>query len=204
MGFEAWAYNEKEKKKKELEEKEEAEFQQKQVEHQKMKEYIQTETETEENLHKLHDLVDEGLLTKEQAEHIAEWEQLSEEDVKEIFEKIDEMEDLKDVDKYLPAELRITKEDYSKAMTDDIFRVQTMTKLDTALTVIWQQIVPDSSAGVNLFSGFLSVLDKNLIILQENTIDVKDNLNEIHEKKYPKPKLSLWTTFLNFIKELFK
>lgn len=204
MGFEAWAYNEKEKKKKELEEKEEAEFQQKQVEHQKMKEYIQTETETEENLHKLHDLVDEGLLTKEQAEHIAEWEQLSEEDVKEIFEKIDEMEDLKDVDKYLPAELRITKEDYSKAMIDDIFRVQTMTKLDTALTVIWQQIVPDSSAGVNLFSGFLSVLDKNLIILQENTIDVKDNLNEIHEKKYPKPKLSLWTTFLNFIKELFK
>lgn len=204
MGFEAWAYNEKEKKKKELEEKEEAEFQQKQVEHQKMKEYIQTETETEENLHKLHDLVDEGLLTKQQAEHIAEWEQLSEEDVKEIFEKIDEMEDLKDVDKYLPAELRITKQDYSKAMTDDIFRVQTMTKLDTALTVIWQQIVPDSSAWVNLFSGFLSVLDKNLVILQENTIDVKDNLNEIHEKKYPKPKLSLWTTFLNFIKELFK
>jgi hypothetical protein len=62
------------------------------------------------------------------------------------------MEDLKDVDKYLPAELRITKEDYSKAMTDDIFRVQTMTKLDTALTIIGQQIVPDSSAGVNLFS----------------------------------------------------
>jgi hypothetical protein len=46
------------------------------------------------------------------------------------------MEDLKDVDKYLPVELRITKEDYSKAMTDDIFRVQTLTKLNTALTVI--------------------------------------------------------------------
>ena len=204
MGLEAWAYKEKEKKKKELEEKEEAEFQQKQVEHQKMKEYIQTETETEENLHKLHDLVDGGLLTKEQAEHIADWEELTQDDVQEIFEKIDEMEDLKDVDKYLPAELRITKEDYSKAMTDDIFRVQTMTKLDTALTVIWQQIVPDSSAWVNLFSWFLSILDKNLITLQENTIDVKDNLNEIHEKKFPKPQLSLWSSFLNFIKELFK
>ena len=33
---------------------------------------VETETETEENLHKLHDLVDEGLLTKQQAEHIAE------------------------------------------------------------------------------------------------------------------------------------
>jgi hypothetical protein len=89
-------------------------------------------------------------------------------------------------------------------MTDDIFRVQTITKLNTALTVIWQQIVPDSSAWVNLFSWFLSVLDKNLVLLQENTIDVKDNLNEIHEKKFPKPKLSLWSSFLNFIKELFK
>jgi len=204
MGFEAWAYNEKEKKKKELEEKEVAEFQQKQVEHQKMKEYIETETQTEENLHKLHDLVDEWVLTKQQAEHIADWEELTQDDVQEIFEKIDQMEDLKDVDKYLPAELRITKEDYSKAMTDDIFRVQTITKLNTALTVIWQQIVPDSSAWVNLFSWFLSVLDKNLVLLQENTIDVKDNLNEIHEKKFPKPKLSLWSSFLNFIKELFK
>lgn len=204
MGFEAWAYNEKEKKKKELEEKEQEEFQKKQIEHQKMKEYIQTETETEENLHKLHDLVDEWLLTKEQAEHIAEWEQLSQEDVQEIFDKIDEMEDLKDVDKYLPAELRITKEDYSKAMTDDIFRVQTLTKLDTALTVIGQQVVPDASSWVNLFSWFLTILDKNLVILQENTIDVKDNLTEIHEKKFPKQQLSLWTQFLNFIKELFK
>jgi hypothetical protein len=89
-------------------------------------------------------------------------------------------------------------------MTDDIFRVQTLTKLDTALTVIWQQVVPDASSGVNLFSWFLSVLDKNLVILQENTIDVKDNLTEIHEKKFSEPHLSLWTQFVNFIKDLFK
>ena len=204
MGFEAWAYNEQEKKKKELDEKENSEFQQKQVEHKKMKEYIETETETEENLHKLHDLVEEGVLTKEQAEHIADGEELTQDDVQEIFDKIDEMEDLKDVDKYLPTELRITKDDYSKAMTDDIFRVQTLTKLDTVLTIIWQQIVPDSSAWVNLFSWLLTMLDKNLVLLQENTIDVKQNLNEIHDKKFPKPKLSLWTTFVNFIRELFK
>ena len=204
MGFEVWAYNEQEKKKKELKDKEKADFQKKQVEHQKMKEYIDTETQTEENLHQLHDLVEEGVLTKEQAEHIADWEELTQDDIQEIFEKIDQMENLKDVDKYLPAELRITKDDYSKAMTDDIFRIQTITKLDTALTIIWQQIIPDSSSGVNLFSGFLSILDKNLILLQENTIDVKVNLKEIHEKKFPKPKLSLWSNFINFIQELFK
>jgi superfamily I DNA/RNA helicase len=48
------------------------------------------------------------------------------------------------------------------------------------------------------------MLDKNLVLLQENTIDVKQNLNEIHDKKFPKPKLSLWSTFINFIRELFK
>jgi polyhydroxyalkanoate synthesis regulator phasin len=101
-----------------------------------MKEYIETETETEENLHKLHDLVEEGVLTKEQAEHIADGEELTQDDVREIFDKIDEMEELKDVDKYLPAKLRITKDDYYRAMTDDIFRVQTLIKLDTALTII--------------------------------------------------------------------
>ncbi len=204
MGFEAWAYNEQEKKKKKIDEKEKSEFQQKQVEHKKMKEYIETETETEENLHKLHDLVEEGVLTKEQAEHIADGEELTQDDVREIFDKIDEMEELKDVDKYLPAKLRITKDDYYRAMTDDIFRVQTLIKLDTALTIIWQQIVPDSSAWVNLFSWLLTMLDKNLVLLQENTIDVKQNLNEIHDKKFPKPKLSLWSTFINFIRELFK
>ena len=206
MNFEAWAYNEQEKKKKELKEKEKekADFLQKQVEHKKMKEYIDTETKTEENLHQLQDLVEGWVITQEQAEHITDWEELTQDDIQEIFDKIDAMEDLKDIDKYLPAELRITKEDYSKAMTDDIFRVQILTKLDTALTIIGQQIVPDSSGGVNLFSGFLSILDKNLILLQENTIDVKVNLNEIHEQKFPKPKLSLWSSFVNLMKEIFK
>jgi polyhydroxyalkanoate synthesis regulator phasin len=101
-----------------------------------MKEYIETETETEENLHKLHDLVEEGVLTKEQAEHIADGEELTQDDVREIFDKIDEMEELKDVDKYLPAKISFTKDDYYRAMTDDIFRVQTLIKLDTALTII--------------------------------------------------------------------
>jgi len=31
---------------------------------------------------------------------------------------------------------------------------------------------------LNLFSGFLTILDKNLKIVQENTIDIKDNLKE--------------------------
>jgi hypothetical protein len=113
------------------------------------------------------------------------------------------MDEIKDVDKYLPFNLRISKDDYHKAIHDDIFRVQTITKLNTALTVLARQISPDSSTGINLFSGFLTVLDKNLVVLQENTIDVKDNLSEIHDKKFPQPKLTWWEGLKTFIKELF-
>jgi hypothetical protein len=37
---------------------------------------------------------------------------------------------------------------------------------------------------LNLFSGFLTILDKNLKIVQENTIDIKENLKKIDEKKF--------------------
>jgi len=41
--------------------------------------------------------------------------------------------------------MRITSSDYKKALTDDIFRVQIITKIDTALTMLSNQAVPDSS-----------------------------------------------------------
>ncbi len=55
------------------------------------------------------------------------------------------MEEIKNIDNYIPKELRITREDYSKALSDDIFRVQTITKLDSALTIIANKINPDSA-----------------------------------------------------------
>jgi len=133
---------------------------------------------------KLKELIESGIITKDIAEKVVNNQDIDEDIIKEIFEKIDKMEEIKDIDKYIPNELRISKEDYSKSLTDDIFRVQTLTKLDTALTLIANKINPDSAMGLNLFSGFLTVLDKNLILVQENTIDVKDNLKEIDEKKF--------------------
>ncbi|MBT3726845.1 hypothetical protein HOG21_03975 [bacterium] len=116
------------------------------------------------------------------------------------------MDEIKDIDNYLPVELRISKDDYSKSLTDDIFRVQTITKLNSALTLIAQKINPDTAMGLNLFSGFLTVLDKNLILVQENTIDVKYSLEEVHEKKFPKKEdtRNLWEKIIDFLKEAFK
>jgi len=124
------------------------------------------------------------VITKETAEKIIDKEDIGDDTVKEIFEKIDKMEDIKDIDNYLPQELRISKKDYSRALIDDIFRVQIITKLDSALALLANKITPDSSTGLNLFSGYLTVLDKNLVIVQENTIDIKDSLEEVDENKF--------------------
>jgi hypothetical protein len=91
-------------------------------------------------------------------------------------------------------------------LNDDIFRVQLLTKLDSSLTLLANKINPDSAMWLNLFSWFLTVLDKNLIIVQENTIDIKENLKEVDEKKYWKKedKRSLWQKIKDFLKNLIK
>jgi hypothetical protein len=59
---------------------------------------------------------------------------------------------------------------------------------------------------LNLFSGFLTILDKNLIIVQENTIDIKNNLKKIDEKKFWKKEdnRSLLEKIIDFFKEITK
>lgn len=206
MWIEKSYLNDDERKKAELSEKEVKDNQKKILEHQKVKEKIRTEVQAEEDLMNLKDLVEKWVISQDTAEQITDWMDLDEETIQEIFDKIDEIEEIKDVDQYIPEDLRITKEDYSKALQDDIFRLQTITKLDSALVILANKITPDSAMWINLFSWFLTVLDKNLIKVQENTIDVKDSLKEIDEKKHGKKEdnRSLWQKIIDFIKEVSK
>lgn len=198
-------FNENEKKKKELKEEEIVNEQKKQLEFKKTKEKISVEIEIEDEIYHLKELVEKWVISKDTVDKVIEWKDISEDEIKEIFEKIDEIEELKDVDKYLPENLRITKEDYLKAVNNDIFRVQIITKIDSALTLLSNQANPDSAMWLNLFSGFLAVLDKNLIKIQENTIDVKDSLKSIDEKKWLyKDNRTIWQKFLDFLREVFK
>jgi inorganic pyrophosphatase len=61
-----------------------------------------------------------------------------------IFQKIDEIENIENIDEYLPKEYRITKEEYKNALSNDIFRVQIITKINVALSIIYNQIKPES------------------------------------------------------------
>lgn len=204
MNFEAWKFSENEKKlKKNQEKKEIKEFLDKQKTHEVTKKQIETQMLTEDKLEELRLLVEKWLLTQKQAEQIATNHELNNSDIQEIFEKITEIEDIQDIDSYLPKELRVTVTEYQKAMFDDIFRIQTLTKIKTALTVLWSQSGITNQAGINLFSWFLSVLDKNLVLIQEHNIDMKNNLEDIENKKNPKEKKSFWQEVIDIFKEIF-
>lgn len=204
MAVETWKLSEStktldKKKTKEKELQEEV----KSLEFKKTKEKISTLETTESKLEALKEMlanweIDEE--TKKLLEKVIASEDIDESDVEVIFQKIDEIEDMEDIDKYLPKENRITKEEYKKALTDSIFRTQTLTKIDVALTILYTQLNPKDWMWLNLFKWYLIALDKNLIKLQENHIDIKESLVEIDEKIN---KLSLWQRFVKFLKEIF-
>jgi len=201
MSLEAWKIKESENKKKELSEKELKQWLKKQADFRKTKEKIAVEIKAEDDIFHLKELIERWVINHETAKKLVDWEHIDDTTVEEIFKKIDELEDIKDIDKYLPKDLRISHDEYSKALYDDIFRIKTITKLNSALTLLSKQINPDTSMWLNLFSGFLTVLDKNLIKIQENTIDVKNSLTKIDKNRFwKKDKLNLWNKFLNFIK----
>jgi len=207
MWVEAWAFKDQEDKKKGLEKKEtiksKIDKKDNELKKSKLKEHIKVEEALDDMRNMINDKdLDLSLDQVQMIEKVISWEEISDDTIEDILEKIEDMESIKDIDKYLPKESRITWEEYKKALTDDIFRVQMIIKIDIALTILSNQAVPDSSMWLNLFSGYMAVLDKKLIKIQENHIDIKDNLKEIEEKKYPKPKQSSWKKFIEFLKEI--
>ena len=78
-----------------------------------------------------------------------------------------------------------------------------ITKLDSALTMLAQQANPNAGLSLNIFSGYIAMLDKKLVSIQENHIDIKDNLKEVDEKKGIRtPSKTLWEGIVTFFKEL--
>lgn len=192
-------------KQKEKTEKEKQNEKQKIIEHQKTKEEIRLKIDTDEKLFSLKELIDKWVISYETASNIIKWWDIDKDKIDEIFDKIDEIEEVKDIDKYLPKEIRISKTEYKKALEDNLQRVQTLTKLNTALTILAEQITWENIWWINLFSGFLAVLDKNLQKVQENTIDIKDSLEEVDKKQSPEKynNKSVWQDIMAFFKDLF-
>lgn len=207
MNIEAWKFKESEKKSKEKSEKEKTLKRKRKIELSKKLEINKNSEKSEKELNQLKSLLDNWNLdssTQNLIEKVIDSDIIWEEEIQEIFEKIDEIENNNEVSTYLPEEYRITKDEYIKSLTDDIVRTKILVKLNTALTILSNYAVPDSSMWLNLFSGFIAVLDKNLIKIQENNIDIKNSLEKVENAKNPKKQKSFWEVILDFLKDLFK
>ncbi len=204
-----WVFKEDSDKKNEKLKKKQQEIKEKSLdESKKKKEEIDIQEKAEDNLFELKEMLEDWVLdykTEELVEDIVEFEFITQSEIDEIFDKIDEIESTKDIDKILPENLRITKDEYKKALSDDIFRVQTIQKVNNALWVIVRKINPKSWIGINIMWWFLYAIDRKLVKVQWNNIDVKNSLKGIDKKKFwDKDKnLSLFQKIVNFIKEIF-
>lgn len=206
MGREASKYSEAEKKLKNLTEEDIKAEEKKLLFTEKKKAELKEYIKTDEALIKLHDLLDSHDIELDIAdvEHIQkslDGEELSHDDIEDILEKIDTIENSDEIDKYLPPELRITKQEYHNALVNDEARQQIIKKLDSALTVISTQTTGWTTANLsaNVFSGYMAMLDKQLIAIQEHHIDMQDHLVNIDTIKNPNTKQStLWEKIIKF------
>lgn len=143
---------------------------------QKQKETIRAEEWISDDLQKLRDLLEEHIVDDALVEKVINHSELEHDEIEEIFEKIDELEAIENIDDYLPKDMRITKQEYAGATHDDAMLVQVEAKIQKALGHIASHANISQWWSINLFSGFLTMLDSNLVTIQEHNIDMQDSL----------------------------
>lgn len=142
----------------------------------KNKEKLISRLEKDKSLAFLKSMVERDLIAVSTAESIVSGEGLDAKEIEEIFERIDEIEATHDIDRILPADFRVSKDEYLIAMKDAAARKETLIKIDASLAFIHESVDPSPLSFLNFFGGFMVALDKNLVRVQENTIDIKRSL----------------------------
>lgn len=201
-----WVLKEKESDNEKRKKKEIREIKEKDLsEAKKKKETIDTYEKAEKNLFELKQMLDKWILddkTEDLVEDIIDFNVISQEEIDDIFKKIDEIESTKDIDNILPKDLRITKDEYKKALKDKIARKIALNKINNALSIIVRKINPKFGIWLNIMWWFLYTIDKKLVSIQENNIDVKNSLKKVDKNKSWSKKEKL--SFFGFIKKFIK
>jgi len=186
MSIEKWFLkSEEEKKLQKFKEKQEKYEKSKKLEQERIK---QENIEKKENfniLKRLEEMLEDWKLSQNEIQELKQLVNnidISENEVEEILNKIEELEEIEDIDNYLPKKFRINTEEYKKSLTNSEIRKKTLKKISSALNILSEQINSDSGIWMNLFSWYMIILDKNLIKIQENNIDIKNSLENINKK----------------------
>ena len=184
MSYKETSYlNEEERKKHQKKSEEELKREQELIlKMEKTKEIIREEENISNDLQTLKDLLEKHIIDDTLVEKVLSKTEINHEDIQEIFEKIDAIEDIDGIDEYLSKDMRVTKDEYLKATQDEEEYSKVTIKIHNALSVLAQHINPQQSWWVNIFSGFLLMLDKNLVTIQEHHIDMKDSLEARRSK----------------------
>jgi len=170
-----------EEERKKTKQKDEQELQKEQeaiLKMEKKKEKMREEETISDDLQKLRDMLEDHIIDNSLVEKVIQHAELDHEELEKIFDQIDRIENLEKIDDYLPKDLRISKEEYAVATHDDKELIKVEEKIHTALTHLSSVITPQTWGSMNIFSGFLTMLDKNLITIQEHHIDLKDGLKK--------------------------
>lgn len=137
------------------------------------------------DLEKLKVLIEEWLIDPNVLQSIDKWLELDEKsiqqiisgiDIHEIFDKIEEIEDVKWIDDILPKHLRVNKQEYLMAFDSNEQRINLLIKIDDALTHLYMNSTRAASWHIRLFTSFMHLLDRKLIFVQENMISIKRSL----------------------------
>lgn len=117
----------------------------------KNKEKLISRLEKDKSLAFLKSMVERDLIAVSTAESIVSGEGLDAKEVEEIFSKIDEIEATHEIDKILPREFRVSKDEYLIAMKDSAARADTLGKIDASLSYIYESINPNPLSVLNFF-----------------------------------------------------
>lgn len=154
----------------------------------KKKEVVREEEAISDDLQRLRDLLEEHIVDDSLVNKVIEHAELDHEEIEKIFDQIDAIEKIDNIGDYLPKDMRVTKEEYAAATHNDETLTVVETKIHTALTRLAANTSPQNGWSINIFSGFLTMLDKNLITIQEHHIDMRDGLS----KKWNQKSQSIW------------
>lgn len=177
MSNEQLGHIEQAKVREKLSEKEQKEIIERELEYKKNKEALLARIDKDKSLSFLKSLVERGLIGVSTLEQVLSNTHLDSGAVAEIFEKIDAIEAMHDVDAIFPKNYRVSREEYLLALESSEQRAETLSKIDASLGFIYQSLHPHAHMGIlDFFSGFMHILDKNLIKIQEHTIDIKRSL----------------------------
>lgn len=150
-----------------------------QIDFSKEKEKLATNREKQEALTHLQSSIERGILNLQDIKHVLlTWTEVKNK-VSEILGKIDEIDRVTDIDTILPAHLRITRQEYEAALTNEEARMQALLKVNHALDHLATLLQGEMGFwGINFFSFFhpYTAKNKNIILVQEHTIDIKDDL----------------------------